>query len=94
MTNLTKNEITILKTCLNYDNREDQLSDNMSNGYVESFMNVLNMNAQQVGGIMSSLQQKGLCWPSEESDLEPVFWITEKGVNAVFDIIEKENTGL
>jgi hypothetical protein len=85
-TQLTQNEVTALRICLNYDRRDEQLSDNYSNGGTEEFMAALNWNAQQVGGLMTSLTEKGLGYHDEEED---VFWLTEAGVNAIFDIIEQ-----
>jgi hypothetical protein len=85
--NLTENEVTALRVCLNYDNRADQLADNFTNGGTEEFMAALNWNAQQVGGLMTSLTEKGLGYHDEEDD---IFWLTEVGVNAIFDIIEGE----
>lgn len=86
MTDLTKNEIAILELSLNYMDREGQLSDNYSNFDVEAAKSELNFNAQQVGGVISSLVSKGLMWvDDEDSDM---VWHTENGVNAIFDIIE------
>ena len=85
MTTLTNNEIKALEACLNYDNRESQLSDNFSNGDVDELAYALDMNEQQVGGVMTSLTKKGL--GSYDAD-DDIFWLTEDGVNAIFDVIE------
>lgn len=91
--NLTENEITALKACLNYSDRESQLSDNMSNGGTAEFKAELGWNSQQVGGLISSLIEKGLGYPDEDgvngNDVD-IFWLTEKGVNAIFDVIEAD----
>lgn len=84
---LTTNEITALKACLNYETRKSQLADNMSVGGVSEFKEVLGWNEKQVGGLITSLEQKGMGFMDEEDD---IFWLTEDGVNAIFDIIEKE----
>lgn len=93
-TTLTQNEIVALKECLNYDSREAQLSDNFSNGSPSSFMRALGWNAQQVGGLMSSLMDKGMGYVESDDPGRPkkddIFWLTDKGVNAVFDVIERE----
>ena len=96
MITLTNNEITALKVCLNYDERSSQLDDNFSNGGPEEFMEALNWNAQQVGGLISSMVEKGVGWldrregelamPGEK--LEHIFWLTDDGVDAIFDILE------
>lgn len=85
--NLTENEIKAMKICLNYTTRESQLNDNFSNGGPQEFMDELNWNAQQVGGLMSSLEKKNMGFADAEF---PIFWLTEEGVNALFDIIEGE----
>jgi hypothetical protein len=97
MTNLTQNEITALKSCLNYDDREGQLSDNFSNGGPDEFKKALGWNDQQVGGLITSLQEKGLGDIDDRSGelawgekLPHIFWLSDKGVNAIFDIIEAE----
>ena len=89
MTNvtLTANEIEALKTCLNYDDREIQKSDNYSNGGAEEFRSVLNWNKHQVAGLISSLEAKGMGNMDEEDD---IFWLTDLGIDTIFDIIESE----
>jgi hypothetical protein len=86
-TDMTNNEIAILKACLNYETREEQLSDNFSNGDVDEFTFATGLNEQQVGGVMTSLTKKGYGSYDEDDD---IFWLTEAGVNAIFDIIEAE----
>ena len=85
---LTENEIKALKLCLNYEDRESQLSDNYSNGGPEEFAAaIFNGNLHAAGGLISSLEKKGLGVMDTEDD---IFWLTEKGVNTIFDIIENE----
>jgi len=89
--NLTPNEVIALEVCLNYEDRANQLADNYSNGGTAEFMAALGWNEQQVGGLMTSLIEKGLGFADEDGvNGEPVdvFWLTEDGVNAVFDVIE------
>lgn len=87
-TNLTVNEIKALKACLNYESREDQLADNYSNGCMEVFKEALSWTDKQVSGLVSSLVQKELI--QLDRGCPEIFWITEEGVNAVFDVIESE----
>lgn len=81
---LTKNEALALAACLNYDTKENQLSDNYSNGGPEEFAALLGWNGQQVGGLITSLTEKGLGFEDTEMG---VFEMTEKGVEAIFDYI-------
>lgn len=88
MTTLTNNEIKALKLCLNYDDREAQLSDNYSNAGVDEFAaNLFNGNKQAAGGLITSLNSKGL---GDHDDEDGIFWLSEKGVHTICDIIEKE----
>ena len=92
MSKLTQNEITAMKTCLNYDDRETQLCDNFSNGGADEFKAVLGWTDAQVRGLISSLEQKGM-GNGDYADAEGsshTFWLSEKGVNAIFDVIEAE----
>lgn len=98
MTNITENEFIALRACLNYDDVESQLDDNYSNAGPTEFMELLGWTEQQVGGLITSLQGKGLGWLDDRSgDCLPgpvtledfIFWLTEDGVRAVFAEIEK-----
>ena len=80
---ITKNEFLALKACLNYSNKESQLDDNFSNGGIEEFMSILNWNINQVKGLISSLEQKGLGYNEGH-----IFWISELGVETVFNYME------
>lgn len=84
---LTENEILALKICLNYDNREGQLSDNFSNGDMDEFCAQLGWNKHQVSALMGSLEAKGMGFYDADDDL---FWLSEHGVHTIFDIIEAE----
>jgi hypothetical protein len=84
---LTEAEVTCLKACLNYDTREAQLSDNYSNGDPDEFQAQLDWNMHQVGGVMTSLKEKNMGFYDPEDD---IFWLTEDGVNTIFDLIEAE----
>lgn len=88
--NLTPNEILALKTCLNYDTRADQLGDNYSNGGHREFKVALGWNDKQVAALIRSLEQKGMGDGDDNEGNGHVFWLSEKGVNAIFDIIEAE----
>ena len=84
--NLTDNETKLLELCLTYDDRENQLIDNYTSCTFKDVMKALNWNAFQVGGLLSSLITKHLI-DGDQDD----FYITEQGVNAIFDIIELKN---
>lgn len=81
--NLTENEYKVLELSLNYTDREGQLCDNYSNFDTQAAMEVLSFNAQQVGGVVSSLCKKGYMMDDED-----MVWLTDNGVNAVFNVLE------
>ena len=88
MTTITNNERQALEICLNYTDREGQLSDNYSNGGPAEFASIFDGNMQAVGGLIASLEQKGLAYSDDEDST--MVWLTEKGVNVIFDLIEGE----
>ena len=88
MNNLTANEIAALKACLNYDDRESQLCDNFSDAGVQDFMELLDWDAQQVGGLISSLVSKGM--GKMDDDGFDIFWPSEKGIDAAFNALEAD----
>jgi|AntDeeMinimDraft_5_1070356.scaffolds.fasta_scaffold13236_1 DNA-binding MarR family transcriptional regulator len=85
---LTDNEVRAMSLTLNYDDRESQLSDNFSNAGVEELADHFNWNKHQVAGLIGSLQKKGVAFYDEE-DID-LLWLTEEGVNTLFDLIEAE----
>jgi len=96
-TNLTKNEIRIMKCCLNYQDRENQISDNYSNGDMQEFRAEFKgeLSDKGIGGVISSLQKKNMAYmDNSDASFRGILWLTEDGVNALFDIIdaEKEET--
>ncbi len=90
MTYLTKNEISALKLCLNYHNRETQIADNYSNAGHPEFKKALDWNDNQVSALIGSLEKKGMGFGDDNNGNGHIFWLTEEGINAIFDIIEKE----
>jgi hypothetical protein len=82
---LTENELTFLKMCLNYSDIENQLSDNYSNGGIDEAMELFEgtkqYRRQAAGGLISSLQKKGMGYLDCEYDQ---FALTEAGVYAAF----------
>jgi len=90
MTNLTANEVAALKICLNYDNRASQLSDNFSNGGQYEFMTGLKINRHAAAQLIGSLEAKGMGNGDDNDGNGHIFWLSEKGVNAIFDIIDAE----
>ena len=101
---LTDNEIAMLTICLNYDNRETQLSDNYTRGTV-GHAHALMGSKEAGAGLIGSLVKKGLVldpsvhgtdpndafmgykpWGPEEN----MVWMTDEGVNAIFDHIDSK----
>ena len=85
---LTANELTALRLCLNYDDRQSQLDDNFSNGGHAEFKKALGWTDKQVAALIKSLEAKGLGWGDDNDGNGHIFWLTEAGVNAVFDVYE------
>lgn len=99
MTNLTQNEITAMKLCLNYGDRQAQHDDNFSNAGPLDIAKALGWDMQQVGGLLSNLRTKGMAYVDDRSedvglrncgvDMH-IVWLLEAGIDAIFDIIEGE----
>lgn len=102
---ITDNEAQMLRACLNYEDRESQLDDNYSNGEVKDAHQI--MGSKEAGsGLLGSLRAKDLILdpathgtpkangqePSAWAADENIVWLTEKGVNALFDYIEENPT--
>lgn len=83
---ITANEAAALEACLNYERREDQLADNHSVGDAATIAAAIGGSLQAAGGVMTSLTEKGLGFIDEEG--LGIFWLTEDGVNAIFDWID------
>jgi hypothetical protein len=84
--NLTEMQAKAMSLTLNYDTREEQHSDNFSNAGVEEMVEAFGWSEQQAGGVISSIVQAGLGYiDSDEVDL---LWLTDEGVNAIFDHFE------
>lgn len=90
MDKLTANEITALKCCLRYDNRKHQLEDSFSEVGEHDFAIALGWTSKQVAGLLSSLYQKGMGYGVYNDAGYHTFYISEEGVNAIFDIIEAD----
>lgn len=88
--NLTANEIAALKVCLNYDNRADQHSDNYSNGGHSEFKAELGWNDKQVSALIGSLEAKGMGYGDDNEGNGHIFWLSDLGIDTIFDIIEAE----
>lgn len=84
-THLTEKEAAFLVLCLNYRDLESQLSDNYSNGGIDEAMGLFEGTRQHcrqaAGGLLSSLQQKGMGNYDPEYDQ---FALSERGVRAAF----------
>jgi hypothetical protein len=85
---LTENEVKALEVCLNYGDREAQLCDNFSNGGHKEFKAALGWNNKQVSALIGSLESKGMGYGDDNDGNGHIFWLSEEGVNAIFDIIE------
>jgi hypothetical protein len=85
---LTANELAALKVCLNYDTRAEQHSDNYSNGGHAEFKDALNWNDKQVAALIGSLEAKGLGYGDDNEGNGHIFWLSDLGVDTIFDIIE------
>src|SRR5690625_7662447 len=85
---LTEIEATILRTCLNYNDRESQLDDNFSNGGIEEFEAALpDLNRNQIGAHMTNLIKRGyITEPDPES--RGIVWTSEDGVHAILAHLE------
>ena len=86
---LTENEIQAVKLTLNYDDRENQHADNYSNAGMDEMKADLGWNKHQVAALMGSLEAKGIGSYDKDDDL---FWLSEFGVDTIFDIIDSEKT--
>ena len=86
---LTDLEIEAMKICLNYSDREDQLADNYSNGGHAEFMAELGLNRQAAAALCGSLEKKGLAENDENEGNGHILWLTEEGVHAIFDYLER-----
>lgn len=83
---LTDNEVKALEACLNYSDRASQLSDNYSVAGAAEIAVAIGSSRKAAGGVQSSLIQKGLAF-IDEDDVD-ILWLTEAGVNAIFDRLE------
>lgn len=100
MTQLTANEIKAMKMCLNYEHRESQLADNHSNACPADIGIAMGWDFRQLGGLLSSLTQKEMIMIDDRSgdadkslQANPhmhIVYLTDEGVNAIFDIMEGE----
>ena len=80
---LTDNEAKVLNLCLNYDDRGSQICDNYSNGDLKDAQRVAG-GKHEGAGLIGSLVKKGLI-DDPASDEQQIIWLTELGVNTIFD---------
>lgn len=64
----------------------DLLDDNMSCMFPKELAKALGISLQAVGGVMSSLQQKGLTSWDEIADGKDGYWLTDDGIRALADL--------
>lgn len=88
--NITEREYAAMEICLNYNDRESQLSDNYSNGGIDEFMSELGLNRHQAAQLCGSLEEKGLGWNDDNEGNGHILWLTYEGVNAIFDYRESK----
>lgn len=88
--NLTALEVSALNAlvaeglgCMGGSKALDLLDDNMGCMFPAELAKALKINLQAVGGVMSSLQQKGLTSWDEISDGKDGYWLTEAGIRVV-----------
>lgn len=87
--NLTANEIAALEICLNYpDSRSCQHSDNFSNGGQYEFMQGPKINRHAAAQLIGSLEAKGMGNGDDNDGNGHIFWLSTKGVDAIFDILD------
>lgn len=97
MKSITDNEAKVLEVCLNYCTREGQLQDNCSAAGFKDFMKILGWNEKQVGGIVTSLQSKGMGYLETDEEcfqsghFYKIFHLSEKGINTIFDYKERKS---
>ena len=82
-TTLTALEVQVLDYCLNYQDRESQLNDNYSNCDLSDAHKICG-GKHEAAGVIGSLCKKGLVY-DPASDEDSIIWLTEDGVNAIFD---------
>lgn len=87
MTNLTDLETKALTAlvyeglgCMGGDVASDLLEDNMACMFPKEVAKALGISLQAVGGVMASLQQKGLTMWDEISDGRMGYWLTDAGI--------------
>lgn len=90
MTNLTNLELAALRflgdeglDCMGGSEYADLLTDNMACAFASEIGKALKIGLQAVGGVMSSLQQKGLARADEISDGKDGFWLTDDGIRVL-----------
>ena len=90
MTNLTDDEITVMKMCLTYDTRSDQLRYNSSDADWPTISIKMSMNATKTRQLLESLIKKRMGNYADNSDElgYDVFMLSELGIHTIFDILE------
>jgi len=92
MTNLTALELSALTAlvneglgCMGGETASDLRDDNMACMFPKEVASALGINLQAVGGVMASLQQKGLTLWDEISDGRDGYWLTDAGIDAAVE---------
>lgn len=78
----------MLNAALNYETREAQHSDNYSNLCLSGSYAICG-GKHEAAGVIGSLTTKGLAYMegADDYDRDPIIWLTDEGVDAIFDHI-------
>lgn len=97
MTDLTEKETAMIvafiiegKDCTNAQSAEAMLQDNMTWMSATDLCEALGWNAQEVGGVMAALSEKGLIQDSGESAREAQdtdWYATDEAIEKYFDLV-------
>ena len=95
MINLTEKENALLnvmreegEACTGANSADDMKNDNMSYTLISDIKSAMKINDQQVGGIVTSLLEKGLIWNEDGAENnEPMWSLSDKGIDASYDLI-------
>tara|TARA_R100000231_G_C5236362_1_gene138308 strand:- start:268 stop:594 length:327 start_codon:yes stop_codon:yes gene_type:complete len=84
--NITEKESKLMELCFNGEPSRHQHGDNFSEVGPVEIMKILDWTKEQVGGVISSLEQKKLVY-SEPADgtVPATVWLTEDGIDTYCD---------
>ena len=93
--NLTAKENALLNVmrkegegCTGAKSADDMKNDNMSYTLISDIKLAMKINDQQVGGIVTSLLEKGLIWNEEGAENnEPMWSLSDKGIDVSYGLV-------